>query len=80
MYFVKKRELAENLKNPCFDIAENCEIYNKTEKKNVQKTSSCCDVVHLQAWLYRQEVMKILLILLTLLPLYHGCAKNYRKY
>ena len=36
MYFVKKRELAENLKNSCFDIAENCEIYNKTEK-NVQK-------------------------------------------
>merc|ERR1712062_752352 len=34
--------------------------------------------VHLQAWLYRQEVMKILLILLTLLPLYHGCAKNYQ--
>ena len=36
MYFVKKRELAENLKNSCFDIAENCEIYNNKEK-NVQK-------------------------------------------
>ena len=48
MYFVKKRDLEENQKNPCFDIAENCEIYNNKEK-NVQKTSSCCDVVHLQA-------------------------------
>ena len=37
MYFVKKRELAENLKNSCFDIAENCEIYNKTEKKMCKK-------------------------------------------
>ena len=37
MYFVKKRELAENLKNSCFDIAENCEIYNKTEKKKCAK-------------------------------------------
>ena len=62
-----------------FDIAEKCEIYNNKEKMCI-KTSSCCDAVHLQAWLYRQEVMKILLILITLLPLYHGCAKNYRKY